>query len=186
VNLGAAAWAAAGLLGLLACGDGGGAIDAGAPGDARIWADAAQMACGQEPDAGCDTVALTPVCHRDRNVCVECESDADCAGRDDALGPNCLAARGYCQCEGDGDCAGNSNGPRCHQVVLACSCIDSDDCPEGMRCALQPYLGAGVRTCALAATPTAGNMAVTVQGEVDASPRSCTVTDLSTGPRDPS
>jgi hypothetical protein len=157
VNLGGAAWAAAGLLGLLACEDGGGAIDAGAPGDARIWADAAQVACGPEADAGCDAVPLTPVCHRDRNVCVECESDDDCAGRDDALGPSCLAARGYCQCENDDDCSGNPNGPRCHQVVRACSCIDSDDCPEGIRCALQPYLGAGVRTCS-------GAVAATVNG----------------------
>ncbi|HLU65647.1 MAG TPA: hypothetical protein VKZ63_05200 [Kofleriaceae bacterium] len=130
-----------------ACGGGDGAADAGVIHDARAWTDAAVVACGEGADAGCESVPLTPVCSAERGVCVECTSDADCAARADALGPRCLEDPGYCQCERDEDCTGNPNGPRCHPIARACTCIDDGDCADPTTCELEPYLGAGVRTC---------------------------------------
>ena len=142
-----AAALAACSLALAACGDDGGSEDAGPRPDARVWADAAAVACGPALDAGCEATPLTPVCDPDRERCVECTGDADCAGRDDAFGPTCLEPRGVCQCTDDDACEGNPNGPRCHPQALACTCIDDGDCAAPATCELQPYLGSTVRTC---------------------------------------
>ena len=140
---------AAALLALAcacACGDNlGGPPDGGAA-DARNFADASRAACGA--DAGCAGEPLTPVCDLDRSICVECVEEADCE-REDALGPRCAEAAGYCQCSEEEDCASNPNGPRCHPVASACTCIDDGDCSGDRTCEMEPYLGGGVRTCRL-------------------------------------
>jgi hypothetical protein len=135
------------LLALLAgCGDNyGGASDASQPVDARHFADASLAACSGDPDAGCGSEPLTPVCDPDRGVCVECLGHGDC-DRPDALGPDCVDGR-TCQCDDEADCEGNRNGPRCHEVVKACTCIDDGDCGGERTCKMEPYLGGGVRTC---------------------------------------
>src|SRR5690349_13522915 len=128
------------------CGDDGGAdVDAGARFDARRYTDADLIACGDDPDAGCGDQALTPVCDEERGVCVECTGDGDCE-RSASFGPDCRPD-GTCACATEADCEGNPNGPRCHEVVHACTCIDDGDCGEGGDCKMEPYLGAGVRTC---------------------------------------
>src|SRR5690606_40783574 len=103
--------------------------------------------CGPTLDAGCEATPLTPVCDPSRGHCTECVTSADCAARDDALGPTCLQSRGYCQCAAEADCTANLNGPRCHPVALACTCLDDRDCQPPATCELQPYLGAAIRTC---------------------------------------
>lgn len=141
----AVAAAAAGWL-AVACGDDDAGDDDAAPVvDARRYTDADLVACGDDPDAGCGGQALTPVCDEGRGVCVECAGDGDCE-RARAFGPECQPG-GICACTTDADCEGNSNGPRCHEVVWACTCIDDGDCGEGGDCKMEPYLGAGVRTC---------------------------------------
>jgi hypothetical protein len=131
-------------LALLACGgDDAGAIDAGAPLDARRFADAAAIACAI--DAGCPA-GRQPVCDLERGACVECTGDADCAAPG-ALGPRCDEAPGYCTCAGDDDCAGSASGPRCDGAVKACTCRLDAECPDGSTCELDPYLGVGLRTC---------------------------------------
>jgi hypothetical protein len=136
-----AAWLTAG------CGDDlGRAADAGTIFDAVRYTDADVVICSPgDGDAGCGEQALTPVCDEERGVCVECSGDADC-DRAGAFGPECRAG-GTCACASDAECDGNSNGPRCHEVVRACTCIDDGDCDDGEDCKMEPYLGAGVRTC---------------------------------------
>jgi hypothetical protein len=141
-------WLALVWLVAAACGDdgGGGDEDAGPVVDARRFTDADVVLCTTgDLDAGCAEQPLTPVCDETRGFCVECASDGDCE-RAAAFGPDCRDD-GTCACSSDGDCAGNANGPRCHQVVRACTCIDDPDCDEGEDCKMEPYLGAGVRTC---------------------------------------
>ena len=142
------------LLGLLAagwlaaaCGDDLPADpDAGPVIDARRYTDADVVACAAgDPDAGCGAQALTPVCDEERGVCVECAGDGDC-DRAGAFGPACRGD-GTCACAAEADCEGNRNGPRCHEIVRACTCIDDRDCADGEDCKMEPYLGAGVRTC---------------------------------------
>ena len=131
---------------LAACGDDdAGANDAAPIVDARRFTDADLVACGDDPDAGCGAEELTPICDPDRGACVECAGDGDCE-RPRAFGPECRPG-GTCACETEADCEGNPNGPRCHEVVDACTCIDDDDCEDGEDCKMEPYLGAGVRTC---------------------------------------
>ena len=128
------------------CGsDGGGEDDAGPVVDARRYADADLVACGDDPDAGCGAENLTPVCDLERKVCVECTGDGDCE-RPAAFGPECRPD-GTCACASAADCEGNPNGPRCHEIAHACTCIDDGDCADGEDCKMEPYLGAGVRTC---------------------------------------
>lgn len=127
-----------------ACGDNlGGRADAAVE-DARHFADASRAAC--EPDAGCSGEPLTPVCDPARAICVECVEESDC-DRQEAFGPRCDEGAGYCQCGGESDCEGNPNGPWCHVVARACTCIDDGDCGGAWTCEMEPYLGGGVRTC---------------------------------------
>ena len=127
-----------------ACGDNLGGPADGGPADARHFADASRALCGL--DAGCDDEPLTPVCDTARSICVECLDEADCA-RDEAFGPRCAEAAGYCQCGDESDCEGNPNGPWGDAVVHACTCLLDEDCRGDKTCEMEPYLGGGVRTC---------------------------------------
>jgi len=129
-----------------ACGGGDGARDAAPPIDARHLADAAVIACADDPDAGCGGERLTPVCDLERGACVECVTDGDC-DRAGSFGTVCDLGPGYCRCERDQDCEGNTNGPSCHPIVHACTCLLDKDCADGQECELEPYLGSDVRTC---------------------------------------
>ena len=133
------------LAAISACGgDDGGAADAGVSADARQLADAALLACSA--DAGCGDHPLTPICHLERGVCVECLAASDCE-RGAAFGPDCEQATGFCRCADDDDCAGNANGPTCHAATHACTCLLDSDCASPEECELEPYLGLDVRTC---------------------------------------
>jgi hypothetical protein len=146
------------LAGLLGCGDNIAGFDGGPPIDARQFGDAALVACGPldppagdagadggSPPATCEGQERRAVCDAERGVCVECIDDGDCG--DDALGPRCEDGNGTCTCTGDEACAGNRNGPTCHGLVRACTCLLDRDCEEPRTCELEPYLGAGIRTC---------------------------------------
>lgn len=128
-----------------ACGDSGGDPDAGPIFDARRYTDADVVSCAADGDEVCAELPFTPVCDEARGVCVECAGDGDCDGAD-TFGPDCRDDA-TCACSSEQDCEGNRNGPRCHEVVAACTCIDDRDCGEDEDCKMEPYLGAGVRTC---------------------------------------
>ena len=128
----------------IGCGGSEDAHDAGPVYDARRYADATVTACSL--DAACQADSRTPVCDTDRSRCVECTGDSDCQSTG-ALGNVCETSSAICQCQTDDDCADNLNGVRCHEVARACTCIDDKDCAGPSTCELDPYLGAGVRTC---------------------------------------
>ena len=81
-------------------------------------------------------------------ACVECATDADCAGNPTALGPACDA--GSCVCVSDGECSGNANGSRCDGTFGNCSCTASSDCKTAGFDACDPnggYAGWCVAAC---------------------------------------
>ena len=122
----------------LACGDDGG----GAPIDAGRNLDSSPPPCADAGDCAGEPFARSCIA----GACAECADDADCAANPDALGPDCDTDDGVCICDGDADCEDNRNGPTCHELTRSCTCVADRDCP-GRSCLLEPYLGAGVRTC---------------------------------------
>jgi hypothetical protein len=95
--------------------------------------------------AGCEGEPYATLCRE--GTCAECAGDGDCGPQ--ALGPRCDPGPGYCTCAGDGDCVESAYGPVCHPIARACTCTSDRDCDEPAVCRLEPYLGAGVRTCRL-------------------------------------
>lgn len=126
------------------------ASDAGRE-DARFLADARVLSCSAEMDTCAESSDFARLCDTSRGRCVECLEAEDCAA-DDAFGPACDVEAGACRCDADEACQGNANGTSCHPIARSCSCIDASNCGEGEACELEPYLGAGVRTCRPAPT----------------------------------
>jgi hypothetical protein len=129
---------------LAACGSDGASTDATPPADARFFADAAIVPCSAEE--ACPAAGRRPICDLERSRCVECEADADCDGAG-SYGPVCDVEAGACTCAIDADCEGRASGPFCDPDAHACACFFDTDCAGARDCALDTYLGAGVRTC---------------------------------------
>jgi hypothetical protein len=129
---------------LTGCGGDDGGADAAPPIDARHLVDASRIVCSSDDE--CTDAPITPVCDVERNVCVECTANADCE-RPGSFGPSCEQSSGYCRCDRNEDCDGNPNGPYCHEIMHACTCLLDNDCASGEECLLEPYLGSDVRTC---------------------------------------
>jgi hypothetical protein len=83
----------------------------------------------EHPDDTCHD--STKMCDEERERCVACRGDADCAGSPEA--PYCLATGTRCvECEGDFQCG---KGRVCDQVLFRCvECEDSRDCVFPMLC----------------------------------------------------
>ncbi|MFH1129977.1 MAG: IPT/TIG domain-containing protein [Pseudomonadota bacterium] len=77
-----------------------------------------------------------------KNKCVECETSADCAAHEKALGPTC--ANNMCACGTQEECAKNPNGPSCTPDGY-CGCLVPEDCLSPTECGIE---GAnGVQVC---------------------------------------
>ncbi len=109
------------------------------------------VACLNGPDCGkrqaCDTVtnrcldvcideddclSAGFICDRDRALCIECKTAANCAGA--AGGSQCNATIGRCvECIGDADCQ-SSKGICDRRSGRCVECVVSDSCADGRVC----------------------------------------------------
>ncbi len=87
--------------------------------------------CGTEPqgcglpDHVCGTCsAPTPICSP-QELCVECVTDAHCAGN--VKGNDCLNS-GVCGCNGNADCGQSLAGKVCNFSLETCGCFGNADC----------------------------------------------------------
>jgi len=80
----------------------------------------------------CLTFKHQRACHLDadwmKNLCVECDTDADCKANAAAFGPTCNTAQMLCVCASAADCVGNPNGKACVTGGSYCGCEAHEDC----------------------------------------------------------
>jgi hypothetical protein len=88
-----------------------------------------------ETDANCDAGSGRPYCDTDRNICVECLGDGNCADTDD---PICLEGR-CVECVDDSTCGGDdpycrTENHRCVECLTDANCDQDEFCDNDFSC----------------------------------------------------
>ena len=97
--------------------------------------------------AGCYAQSPRMCAHDTTNKrCMECATDAHCAGNPDALGATCDKTHGLCVCKTSADCSSKSAGGSCLTDLPtdSCGCQSDTDCTAPSRCVGQLF---GARVC---------------------------------------
>ena len=83
--------------------------------------------------------------------CVECTTDAHCAGNPGSFGDTCDPTFGICLCKGAAGCSGKTPGGRCISTPFSplCGCQTDGDCSAPQKCLGQAF---GIRVCQAACT----------------------------------